>query len=95
MRPSLAVALFLETCPVERLGKEPTRVMFCNAGRRSAWASLQAPQTYEPVLNGLLLGFLSSPNHLRIFAARLRMTCIGASLVCALGLPLGWITGRA
>jgi len=34
------------------------------------------------VLNGLAAGFLPSPSHLRIFAAKLSMTCMGASLFC-------------
>jgi hypothetical protein len=34
---------------------------------------------------GSLAGLLSSPNHLRIFLAKLRVTCIEASLSPALG----------
>jgi hypothetical protein len=35
---------------------------------------------HAPVPFGLPTGFLSSPNHIRTFAAKLRMTCISTSL---------------
>jgi hypothetical protein len=38
-----------------------------------------------PVPCGALLGPLSNPNHLRIFFAKLRVTCIEALLSVALG----------